>query len=63
MSEKVHPSGQWRKSPGNVQNASTHPTSCVTMDVAARHGHNAAVDVDAAALHSEKETSIQRGDG
>ena len=45
------------------QKASTHEASCVAMDVAARHGHSAANDVDATALHPEKETSIQRGDG
>ena len=45
-----------------VQKASTH-TSCVAMDVAARHGHNAAIDEDATTLHPEKETSIHRGDG
>ena len=48
-----------------VQKASTHIASCVAMDVAPRHGHNAGIDVDATAtaLHPEKETSIQRGNG
>ena len=35
-----------------VQKASTH-SSCIAMDVAARHGHSAAKDGDATALHPE----------
>ena len=46
-----------------VQKSSTHIVSSVAMNVAARHGHSASIDVDTATLHSEKETSIQRGDG
>ena len=47
-----------------VQKTSTHTaTSCVAADGAGVECDVAVVDVDAAALHPEKGTSIQRGDG
>ena len=46
-----------------VQKASTHIGSCVAADGARVECNVAAADVDAAALHPEKGTSIQRGDG
>ena len=46
-----------------VQKTSTHCISCVAVNGATVKGHSASPDVDAAALHLEKEMSIQRGDG
>ena len=47
-----------------VQKTSTHIViSCVAADGAGYECDVAALDVDAAALHPEKGTSIQRGDG
>ena len=46
-----------------VQKASTHVEYCVAINDASVKGHSAIPDVDAAALHLEKETAIQRGDG
>ena len=46
-----------------VQRASTHVVCCVAVDGASVKGHSAILDVDAPALHPEKEMSIQRGDG
>ena len=47
-----------------VQKTSTHiATSCVAANGARVKGHGAVFDGDAAALHPEKGTSIQRGDG
>ena len=47
-----------------VQKMSTHiVTSCVAADGAGVECDVAVADLDAAALHPEKETSIQRGDG
>ena len=47
----------------NVQKASIHIGCCVAADGTSVKGHSASPDVDAAALHLEKEMSIQRGDG
>ena len=44
-----------------VQKASSHVVCCVAADGASVKGDGAIQDVDAAALHLEKETSIQRG--
>ena len=46
-----------------VQKASSHVVCCVAADGASVKGDGAGADVDAATLHSEKEMSIQRGDG
>ena len=46
-----------------VQKASSHVVCCVAADGASVKGDGAGADVDAASLHSEKEMSIQRGDG
>ena len=50
-----------------VQKTSTHIASCVTADGAGYEcdvaANEAAIDPDAATLHPEKGTSIQRGDG
>ena len=46
-----------------VQRASTHVVCCVAVDGASVKGHSATRDVDAAALHPEKQMSIQRGNG
>ena len=47
-----------------VQKTSTHrDTSCVAADGAGVECDVAVADVDAATLHPEKGTSIQRGDG
>ena len=41
----------------HVQKASAHIISCVAADGASGKGHSAIIDVDTAALHSEKEMS------
>ena len=46
-----------------VQKACTDLVSCVAADGASIKSHSATIDVDTAALHAEKEMSIQRGDG
>ena len=46
-----------------VQKVSSHVECCVAADGASVKGDGAILDVDAAALHLEKETAIQRGDG
>ena len=46
-----------------VQKTSTHQASCVAADGAGYECDVAVADVEAAALHPEKGTSIQRGDG
>ena len=46
-----------------VHKASTHCACCVAANGASVKGHSAIHDVDAPALHPEKEMSIQRGDG
>ena len=46
-----------------VQKASTHVRGRVAADGASVKGDGAGADVDAATLHSEKEMSIQRGNG
>ena len=47
-----------------VQKACTDlVVSCVAADGASVKSHSATIDVDTAALHAEKEMSIQRGDG
>ena len=46
-----------------VQKASSHISSCVAANGASVKSDDAVTDVDAAALHPEKEMSIQRGDG
>ena len=45
-----------------VQKASSHVACCVAADGAGVECDVAIADVDAAALHPEKGTSIQRGD-
>ena len=44
-----------------VQNLSTHVRGCVAADGASVKRHSAIEDVDAAALHSEKEMSEFNG--
>ena len=48
---------------GRFKKARTHSVCCVAINDASVKGHSAIPDVDAAALHLEKETAIQRGDG
>ena len=45
----------------HVQKASAHIISCVAADGASGKGHSAIIDVDTAALHSEKEMSDFNG--
>ena len=64
MSGKGVPSGQWIKGQGRSLKVSTHRAGCcIAANGASVKSDGAGLDEDAAALHPQKEMSVQRGDG